>query len=341
MILPQKLSLFDSPSPLQYLPTLSRRLKLELYCKRDDLLEPGLGGTQLRKLSYCFAEAKREGASLLLVEGSSQSDLARVTAAVAARYGLRCAIVCPEHYPNELSGNLLLCRMLGAEVVFCRPAHSPDAAWLERAMAQVRRRYEAQGEQVYPIPLGGSNPVGTAGLVDCAAELSEQAKALGLSEAAVFCPVGTLGTYMGLTAGFAMRNAPLSVRGVAIRDFAGALPERVARFGAELAEAWQWADPPHWSAENIATNFLGGGYGAADAGVRKALYLMAQREGILLDPCCNGKCFAAILALRETGQLRKGETVILLHTGGVPALSAPAYREGFTRDCIGGVTVLD
>ena len=47
----KKLSLVE-PTPLQYLPTLSEELGIELYIKRDDLTALGAGGNKLRKLEY-------------------------------------------------------------------------------------------------------------------------------------------------------------------------------------------------------------------------------------------------------------------------------------------------
>ena len=61
---------------------------------------------------------------------------------------------------------------------------------------------------------------------------------------------------------------------------------------------------------------MGGLVGTA----REALTLMARAEGILLDPVYSAKTFAGLLGLLEQGVIRKGQKVVLLHTGGQPAL---------------------
>jgi 1-aminocyclopropane-1-carboxylate deaminase/D-cysteine desulfhydrase-like pyridoxal-dependent ACC family enzyme len=49
-------------------------------------------------------------------------------------------------------------------------------------------------------------------------------------------------------------------------------------------------------------------------------------EGILLDPCYTGKTFNAIRRMVEDGMIQKGETVIMIHTGGVPGLYTRHHR---------------
>jgi len=52
---------------------------------------------------------------------------------------------------------------------------------------------------------------------------------------------------------------------------------------------------------------------------------MASGEGILLDPVYSGKVFSGLLAHVEAGRWQPGQKVLMLHSGGVPALFA--YHE--------------
>ena len=49
----------EYPTPLEYLPRLSRELQSRIYIKRDDGIGPGMGGNKTRKLEYLLAEARR------------------------------------------------------------------------------------------------------------------------------------------------------------------------------------------------------------------------------------------------------------------------------------------
>ena len=48
--------------------------------------------------------------------------------------------------------------------------------------------------------------------------------------------------------------------------------------------------------------------------------MLAQEEGILLDPVYSGKAMAGMIDLIRKGVLTKGETVVFLHTGGAVGL---------------------
>ena len=77
---------------------------------------------------------------------------------------------------------------------------------------------------------------------------------------------------------------------------------------------------------HIEKDYVRGGYNLPDETVRKAIYLMASKEAVILDPCYTGKAFAGILQMIEEGKIKKGENVIFVHTGGAPAVYTPFHR---------------
>ena len=50
--------------------------------------------------------------------------------------------------------------------------------------------------------------------------------------------------------------------------------------------------------------------------------LLAQVEGILLDPVYTGKAMAGLIGLIRRGEFKKSEHVLFIHIGGSPALYA-------------------
>jgi len=54
----------------------------------------------------------------------------------------------------------------------------------------------------------------------------------------------------------------------------------------------------------------------------EAVQMLARTESILLDPVYTGKVMAGLIGLARAGELRAGERVLFLHTGGVPSLFA-------------------
>ncbi|GMA87987.1 hypothetical protein GCM10025868_32370 [Angustibacter aerolatus] len=109
--LPAALSLFSRPTPVEAAPRLAQALGLSpdrLLLKRDDLMGLAGGGNKVRKLEVTLAQALAAGADTVVTTGAPQSNHARLTAAAAARCGLRCVLVLEGERPPRMRGNLLL-----------------------------------------------------------------------------------------------------------------------------------------------------------------------------------------------------------------------------------------
>jgi len=145
------------PTPIQPLPRLSARLGgPRLLVKRDDLTGVAFGGNKTRKLEYLLAEAQANGARTLITVGAAQSNHCRQTAAVAAQLGLGCILVLNGDSGQIPSGNLLLDHFFGAQIVW-----TTREARQETLKATFDAAWEA-GRRPYLIPLGASNPLGSA-----------------------------------------------------------------------------------------------------------------------------------------------------------------------------------
>lgn len=81
------------PTPLYKLENLSRELGKNLYVKRDDMTGVALGGNKVRKLEFLLADARAKGADYVLTAGGPQSNHAMLTAACAARLGMKSILV--------------------------------------------------------------------------------------------------------------------------------------------------------------------------------------------------------------------------------------------------------
>ncbi len=70
--------------------------------------------------------------------------------------------------------------------------------------------------------------------------------------------------------------------------------------------------------------YVGAEYGDAPPATLEAIRLAARVEGVFLDPVYTGKAFSGLM-----GEIRKGETVVFVHTGGPPIIFA--YDEVLAR----------
>lgn len=320
-----KIDIVPSPTPLEYLAGVSEDLGVHFYIKREDMTGLGVGGNKLRKLQYLLADAKAQGATMLLTVGGAQTNHGRLTAAVAAKYGMKCAIVSEDVYPGEISSNILLDRIMGADVVLNHSAE--DKKPLEEMVQLTIERYEAAGEKVYYIPMGGSNAIGAMGYVEVAKETTEQALAMGLEGGTFVTTVGSLGTYTGLFAGLREINAPFALKGVTIAPFDPPVREAAAGLFRSLKDfAGLSQEDPSEEDFDIETDYDFGAYNNPVGDVRKAIYYMGRREGIILDPCYTGKTFNAVKKLAERGELPKEDSYIMIHTGGIPGIYTKHHR---------------
>jgi D-cysteine desulfhydrase len=278
---------------LEPAPRLAASLGLDhLWIKRDDLVGLGGGGNKVRKLQYTCAEALDAGAATLITTGAAQSNHARLTAAAAARLGLRCVLVLAGKRPTTRRGNLVLDELAGAEIVWA--AAAPLAQVVE---AETAKRYRP-----YVIPFGGSSPASAQGYVDCAREIESQLPGFDR----VVVAAGSGGTMAGLVAAL----GPDRVFGVDT----GTLPD-VRAAVADLLDgmAVPAVDP---AGLRIDPAQVGPRYTKLTEKVREALKLAARTEGLFLDPTYTGRAMASLIAGSIPG---RGRTVFL-HSGGLPGL---------------------
>ena len=60
--------------------------------------------------------------------------------------------------------------------------------------------------------------------------------------------------------------------------------------------------------------------GVPTPGMVEAVVLLAQTEGLLLDPVYSGKGMAGLIDLIRKGRFKKDENIVFLNTGGSVAL---------------------
>ena len=310
-----RMELAFTPTPLQDLPRLAAAIGLDhLLVKRDDNTGLALGGNKARKLEYLLAAAKEDGADILLTVGAPQSNHCRMTAAAARVAGMDAHFIFNGPPIEEVQGNLLLDRLLGATWSF-----SPDRPAAQR-MAQLADELRAEGRRPYVIPGGGSNGLGALGYVRCALELTEQLAERGDRPRYVVCAGGSCGTLSGLTLGLAIAGSDAQLAAVSISN---SVPDRVARAREIMAESCDLLDLALPDAlPEIWVGYVGAGYGMPTELAVRALATAARTEGLVLDPVYTAKAFGGLIGEIEAGRVRHDDLVVFVHTGGTPALFA-------------------
>lgn len=319
-----RVSLAEYPTPLEFLPRLSRALDRQIYIKRDDDIGPGLGGNKTRKLEYLLAEAQAQGAAKVATFGGLQSNHARITAAAARQLGMEPHLLYFERRPARFTGNLLLNSLLGARLHFVPIGGGGDGGMtLETATRLAHLVARVQVGPHYFIPVGGHSWRGCLGYVRAALELDEQARSLGIERARLIVAAGSGGTLAGLLAGIMLLNSPLRPLGIDVGKLWKGFPASIGRLATELCtrlgERHSFSQAQVPLLEGI---YVGAGYARKSEAGMAAIRLLAGTEGVLLDPIYTGKAFAGLLDLVKREAISRAEPIIFLHTGGLPALFA-------------------
>jgi L-cysteate sulfo-lyase len=327
-----RVQLAHLPTPLELLPRLSAALGgPEIWIKRDDCTGLSTGGNKTRKLEFLMAEAKAQGADLVMTQGATQSNHARQTAAAAARLGMDCHVLLEDRTgsrdPNyNWNGNVFLDCLHGATI-----ERHPGGGDMNAVLEQVAERFRAEGRRVYTIPGGGSNPTGALGYANCALELVNQANEIGLAIDHVVHATGSAGTQAGLVTGLRAINANIPLLGIGVRAPKAKQEENVYKLS--LATAEKLGCPNVVRREDVVANsdYVGEGYGVPTASGTEAIEMFARLEGILLDPVYSGKGAAGLIDLVRRGAFLKGQRVVFLHTGGAAGLFGYTGAFGYER----------
>lgn len=329
-------------TPIHKLENLSKKYKIDIYIKRDDLTGYALGGNKLRKLDYLLKDALNHSCNVLLTYGGVQTNHGRLTAAVAARFGLKCGIIMDGPAPDNISGNLVLDKMMGADLFFMDDTDFKNDSretyktkykkLLDKTTEEVVNMYEKKGDKVYIIPVGGSSPIGAAGYVMAAKEIKDQLVKINLNIDYVFTGFGSTGTYGGLYLGTKYFNAGFIPVGIAVSEKDEAEIQEKVNYIKETNKFLELNVNVDRSDMLIEKDYVGMGYNIPDADTRKYIYLMAREEAIILDPCYTGKTFKGMIKMIEEGKIPREKKVMLLHTGGVPGLFSEEHLEAMQEE---------
>ena len=309
-----KLGVF--PTPLYRLEAISAKYGRNIWIKRDDLCGVALGGNKVRKLEYLLAQAQTQGCDTVFTTGGAQSNHAMLTAACAARLGMRCELLLKKRGVTDHRGNLVLDDLYGAQVRFF---DTDDYQDIYEAMNRRSAELAEEGHRAYPIPVGGSTNLGTLGYVVCVREIAEQAKAAGMCPAHLISATGSGGTTAGLLLGTSLELPETKVTGIGVDDepFEEIVPQ-LAAGAAELLE-----DTLSRREGDFAMFYhVGPGYAVPNPEDTPYLEELARTEGILLDPVYTGKAWTGMLKLLEQGAFGETGDLVFIHTGGAAALFA-------------------
>src|SRR5438067_12282170 len=257
---------------------------------------------------------------LNLPSGASalQSNHCRQSAAAAARFGFECILVLTGDKSQKASGNLLLDQLFGAEIVYVADRKDRD-----RILQETFERAKGEGKKPYLVPYGGSNATGALGYAFAIKELIDQ----NVGADWIVFATSSGGTHAGLLLGQRIFGFAGKILGISVDESEEWLKREVSKVASATSE--KFGDRIEFTSADVVANadYCDAGYGVVTEREREAIRMFAEYEGLLLDPVYTGRAAAGMIDLIRKGFFKRDETVLFLHTGGLPALFADQYAD--------------
>lgn len=360
-----KLKLANLPTPIHQIFPLSiscssgdifrsfREDNITLLVKRDDCSSGvELGGNKIRKLEFLLADALQKECTKVVTIGGEQSNHCRATASACRMVGVEPHLILRTNRANSVeklqmkkdkrngidafgyAGNILFDRIVGSNIVLVTPGEYGrfgSRKLINRLCMDLQDECSSEGKgSVYPIPVGGSNGLGTWGYLLAVDELLEQLDGQMVDHIVFAC--GSGGTATGITLGIALaclqgklqgkRKPQLHAVGVCDSPeyFYQEVVNIIAQMGLDLSSTSNDAlGIDEWVRDHVLVH-QGKGLGYATSTPQELEFCahFAQETGIVLDPVYSGKAlfhFASHVLKSDRDSFRNS-TILFWHTGG-------------------------
>ena len=320
-----KVDLANLPTPLEFLPNISKELEINLYIKRDDCTGLAFGGNKTRHLEFIMHKALAGDYDCILTGAATQSNWCRQTVAAANKLNLETFLVLVRGVKsNQMQGNFLLYNILGANVDIVEGENVEDIP------GHLDKKYEELlnlGRKPLLIK-GGFDIQDTvlAGIsyANAMAEIDLQMQENNFMADHLFVTAANM-TQAGCDLGSKILGWPTRIQGISPVYWKMNIKEDIARIcnkGAEMLNIDLKFEADMINNDN---SYVGEKYGIPTSEGISAMKFLAKKEGIILDPVYTSKGFSALIDYVKKGIIKKNQNIIFIFTGGGPAIFA--YNE--------------
>mmetsp|Transcript_24531 Transcript_24531/g.67728 ORF Transcript_24531/g.67728 Transcript_24531/m.67728 type:complete len:449 (-) Transcript_24531:145-1491(-) len=325
-----------------------RNLNVQLMMKRDDMTAGvELGGNKVRKLEFLLADALDGGYDSVITIGGEQSNHCRATATACRMVGLEPHLILRTMRANQVEkdttedsfgyvGNILFDRIAGANIHMCTPGEygrMGSNGLIELLRKDLESPVEGMKRNVYKIPVGGSNGLGTWGYIEAVDEFVGQLGNEKVDHVAFACGSGGTAAGIGLGLSLAYRendnadNTP-KIHAVGVCDHPDYFYETMAaiakEMGLDMASVFSESKSGHdITIEDFFRNHVtvhqgkGLGYASSTSEELDFIIKFALETGISLDPVYSGKAlFQFMNEVKDNPETYRNSRVVFWHTGG-------------------------
>ncbi len=305
-------------TPIQLLEGLT--IKTRIYIKRDDLNGLLISGNKARKMEYLIADARKKRRDTIITCGPVQSNHCRTAVVFARHFGFHCHLFLRGEPGKSYQGNLLIDKLLDAKINYITPS---QYRYRDEIMAEYAMKIKKLDFKSYVIPEGGSNEIGALGYLDCMKEMAGFIKKNRID--AIYCAVGSGGTYAGLLLGKKLLKINAALKGVIVADTVEYFKDKILSICERAIDTFNMRIKVSRHDVDLIDGFVGKGYGIPYKEELKTIKDIAKL-GIILEPVYTGKTFYGMLKNLRNKRYKK---VIFIHTGGI--FSIFAFNKDLTK----------
>jgi len=304
------------PTPLQEAPNLSNELGVRVLIKREDLTGLAMGGNKVRHMDFCMADAISKGSDVSLNINPWMSNNARIIGAASKKVGMDYVCVAPDSKGRPIQGNLLIQDIMGAELHLLSTS---DQSEVMEYTDKLESKLVEHGKTVYNhIKEHMSRSSATISYMDATLELDQQLQNLeGIGNVEVFIASG--GAQGGLMLASNSLNLPWNITGVLVGTSEESFAD-VVTWSNNALNHLGFSERLTWNDVIQLDSYIGPGYAIPSEPCIEAIRMVAELEGIILDPIYTGKVMAAIIDHARNNKFKEDDTVLFMHTGGLPEL---------------------
>ena len=288
-----------------------KKHNIQLYIKRDDLIDSEVSGNKWRKLKFNIEQVKVLKKEGVLTFGGAFSNHLIATASACQKAGIQSVGIVRGDELNENSNETLRnCSQLGMRLKFV-------------TREEYRLRYDkmyqnelcAEFENHYVVPEGGANFYGMIGCQEIIKEIDIDYDVLLVAQGTSTTSCGLL---LGLPDGVQLHVVPALKNYDSIESMRELLNYSI--FDEEFTDELLQKVVVH-------ADYHFGGYGNYSMELLHFIQNFYRQFQVPLDQVYTGKAMFALFSEMEKGNL-DNKTIVFIHTGGIQGTKFIESKEG-------------
>lgn len=276
-----------------------------IYIKHEETIPFSFGGNKVRIAASYFGDLINHDCDVVITYGASSSNLCRVIANMAYRYGIKCVIISPEeNYVN--TPNSVMVDILEAEII------KTPLNKVSETIDCVIERYKIN-HNPYFIYGGGHGFLGTESYRPVMRQIVEFEKRENIFFDYIFITLATGTSMSGLIVENALTEQMRRIVGISVaRTY-----ERAHDVMNDALDLYGEDVKINKNSYVIVGDYRCNGYGTYDENVLNTIKQTFLDTSMNLDTTYTGKGFHGMKEyLREKNI--SGKNVLFIHTGGTP-----------------------